>query len=182
LPKALVEALRSEKELNLSGLVRLPEKRPALGGLLAESSLFIREDTWLNKAEFGPKWLTHPAVVGVVMEALHYRDRREYDLSAFCVMANHIHVLFTPLAQPNGSCISLNKIMQSLKRHTARQANLILGRDGTFWQDESYDHVVRDHGEFARILHYVLENPMKAGLLSQWDEWEWTFCKPELLL
>ena len=60
--------------------------------------------------------------------------------------------------------------MQSLKRHTARQSNLILSREGPFWQDESYDHVVRDGPEFLRTIEYILENPVKAGLVSNWDD------------
>ncbi len=75
----------------------------------------------------------------------------------------------------------LHKIMQSLKRPTARQANLLLGREGAFWQDESYDHVIRDNDEYIRIINYVLENPVKAGLASKWDEWQWNYCKPDRL-
>jgi putative transposase len=67
--------------------------------------------------------------------------------------------------------------MQSLKRHTARQANILLGRKGAFWQDESYDRVIRDHDEYIRIVHYVLENPVKARLVSKWDDWKGTYCK-----
>ena len=67
--------------------------------------------------------------------------------------------------------------MQSLKCHTARQANKILGSEGAFWRDESYDHVIRDGEEHARIIHYVLENPVKAGLASNWDEWQWRYCE-----
>ena len=67
--------------------------------------------------------------------------------------------------------------MQSLKRYTARQANKILGREGAFWQDESYDRMIRDGEEYARIIDYVLENPVKAGLVSKWEEWRWTYCK-----
>jgi putative transposase len=67
--------------------------------------------------------------------------------------------------------------MQSLKRHTARQANLALGRQGAFWQDESYDHVVRNAGEFERIVSYILENPVKAGLVSDWQAWPWSYLK-----
>ncbi len=71
--------------------------------------------------------------------------------------------------------------MQSLKRHTARQANIVLDRKGALWQDESYDHVIRDNEEYIRIINYVLENPVKAGLVSKWDEWPWTFCKSDMV-
>ena len=121
-------------------------------------------------------------------EALLYRDGKVFDLHAFCIMPNHVHAVFERLSksgwQPDHGdtleCHSdLPKIMQSLKRHTARQANLTLGREGAFWQDESYDHVIRDGEEYIRIVNYILEDPVKAGLVSRWDEWPWTYCRSE---
>jgi putative transposase len=67
--------------------------------------------------------------------------------------------------------------MHSLKRYTSRQANLILGREGQFWQHESYDHVVRDEQEFERIMLYILNNPLKASLVDSWEKWEWSYFK-----
>ena len=51
------------------------------------------------------------------------------------------------------------------------------GIQGQFWQHESYDHVVRDEAELLRIRRYVLNNPVRAGLVQQWDEWPWVCCK-----
>lgn len=139
----------------------------------------------LDKAEFGPRWLTQPKIAEIIKEALQYRNGREYDLFAFSIMSNHVHAVFEPLERTSDwhsdlPITPLNKIMQSLKRHTARKANIVLGREGTFWQDESYDHVIRDNGEFERIINYVLENPLEAGLVSKWEDWPWTFCKSNL--
>ena len=64
--------------------------------------------------------------------------------------------------------------MQRLKGYTATQANKLLGRSGAFWQPESYDHVVRP-GELPRILAYVAENPVKAGLVQEWQQWPHTY-------
>lgn len=61
--------------------------------------------------------------------------------------------------------------MHTLKRHTARQCNRLLGRHGAFWQDESYDHCVRDDGELERIFQYVEYNPVKAGLVAEPEQW-----------
>jgi hypothetical protein len=44
----------------------------------------------------------------------------------------------------------------------------MLGRQGDFWQHESYDHVVRDEAELARIVEYVRLNPARAGLPGEW--------------
>jgi putative transposase len=108
---------------------------------------------------------------------LHYRHGRVYDLDTFCIMANHVHVLFTPLAKPDGSYFALSAIMQSLKGYTARQANKLLNREGQFWQHESYDHIVRDAAELQRIRQYILYNPVKAGLVDNPEEWLWSYTK-----
>jgi REP element-mobilizing transposase RayT len=67
-----------------------------------------------------------------------------------------------------------------LKGYTARKANEILGRSGTFWEAESYDHQVRDQGEYLRIIKYVIENPVKACLVRNWRDWEWTWVADDL--
>ncbi|MGA3240052.1 MAG: hypothetical protein ABSG03_27580 [Bryobacteraceae bacterium] len=75
-------------------------------------------------------------------------------------MPNHVPVLLLPK-------MSLPVIMRWLKDSTARPANLILGRTGeAFWQDESFDHRVRDEAELDRLVHYVEYNPVSAGLAA----------------
>lgn len=69
----------------------------------------------------------------------------------------------------------LASIMQSLKGYTARQCNLLLERRGTFWEHESFDHVVRNPQEWERIVAYVLNNPVKARLVKNWQDWEWSY-------
>src|SRR5687767_16024975 len=102
---------------------------------------------------------------------MQYRDGKVFDLHAFCIMSNHVHAVIEPSKSDwQSDLLPVSKIMQSLKRHTARQANIVLDRKGAFWQDESYDHVIRDNEEYIRIINYVLENPVKAGLASKWDE------------
>ena len=136
-------------------------------------------DSVLNRAQFGPTWLRDARIAQLVSESLHYRDARFYTLLAFCIMPNHVHVIFTPLRESEDTYYSMAKIMQSLKGYTAYKANRILGRRGAFWQHESYDHVVRSAAEGRRILNYVLNNPVKAGLVQDWSEWPWSYCSPE---
>ena len=83
-------------------------------------------------------------------------------------MANHIHVLITPH-------VEVSKLMHSLKRFTARKANQILGLTGQpFWQDESYDRLVRDELECRRITNYIEMNPVKAGLVTTPEAFPWS--------
>jgi putative transposase len=150
---------------------------------------FVKFEDILHKAETGPTWLKEERVAKVVADALHHRDGKVYRLEAYCIMSNHVHAVFAPFLSaeelrevllPEGlRFISknppLDRIMKSLKGYSAWEANGVIGRRGTFWQRESYDHVVRDNVEFSRIVKYVLNNPVKAGLSPTWREWKWSY-------
>ncbi len=177
LPYEVITSLREERERAKSALENIPESKRAKQNYLDEHRYFGKWDAYLDKAESGPRWLSQPEIAEIVKEALCYRDGKVFDLHAYCIMSNHVHVVFEPLSTSERRS-DLPKIMQSLKSHTAREANILLNRQGAFWQAESYDHVIRDNGEYTRILNYVLENPVKAGLVLQWDQWQWTYCKP----
>lgn len=92
------------------------------------------------------------------------REWALYELYAWVVMPNHVHVLLQPLKP-------LRAVTRALKSASARAANVILGRTGMpFWQAESYDHWVRDQTEFNRIVRYIERNPVKAGLVERMDD------------
>ena len=134
---------------------------------------FSEMDGYLD-AGHGPLWLGEPEIADIVKEALHYRDGKEYLLHAYTIMPNHVHMVLTL-----GNELKLFEVLQSLKRHTARQCNKILLRTGAFWQHESYDHVIRD-GEFGRIIFYVLRNPIKAGLSKTLKGWPYSYVSSDL--
>src|SRR5260370_35393164 len=82
-------------------------------------------------------------------------------------MPNHVRMLILPQA-------ALSLITHWIKGRTARQANLLLGRTGeSFWQHESYDHWVRSEPELQRIVAYIEENPVSAGLAATPQDWPW---------
>jgi REP element-mobilizing transposase RayT len=140
---------------------------------------FGRWDGYLDRAASGPTWLKQARIAKLVSESLSYRDGRVYGLDAFCIMPNHVHMVMQPLQQADGTFHSLSKIMHSLKGYTGRKANELLGRTGAFWQRESYDHIVRDGGEWERIVHYVLTNPVEADLVENWQDWPWSYCRED---
>ena len=166
-----IEVIRRMKEESTSEIAKLTRIIDGEGQENAIRSLrkrfYGRYDLELDSSSFGPTWLALPDIAQIVCEALHYRDTHVFTLEAYCVMPNHVHLLCTPLPCKTGY-ISIASIMHSLKGHTARQANLKLGRQGDFWQHESYDHVVRDSAELDRIVKYVLANPVRAGLTHKW--------------
>jgi REP element-mobilizing transposase RayT len=131
----------------------------------------------LHNTTSGPFWLGEAEIAGVAVQEMHQHDKRLYDLDAFCVMSNHMHLVFTPLPKEDGTYHALPAIMQAIKGRSAYQANLLLNRRGAFWQHENYDHVVRDEAEWRRIIIYTLNNPVKAGLVQHWHDWLWSYCK-----
>jgi putative transposase len=138
---------------------------------------FGKSDEYLDSVLTGPDWLRRSDVAGVVSEAIRHRDGKKYHLLSFCIMPNHIHLV----VNVERSDASLDRILQSLKAFTALKANRILGHSGAFWQHESYDHVVRDDIELERIVWYVLQNPVKARLCRQWQDWRWSYVKEGLI-
>jgi len=177
IPAALLNALHTEAERELAALEREPDSSERAERIYREQrALFGRWDKALDMGQ-GPAWLRQPDIAGLVAQAMHYFDGQRYDLLAFCIMPNHVHVVLTPLSSGE-TCYPLAQTMHSVKGYTARQANLLLVRSGPFWQHESYDHFVRDPAELERIIGYVLHNPVKAKLCEQWRDWPWTYVTP----
>ncbi len=173
LPHAVIEQLKATREAEMQAATT-DEAR-----YLAERRYFGRFDQQLHQA-IGPHYLKQPALAQLVANSLHYRNKRVYRLDIFTIMSNHVHVMFAPLQKgvnPDGTpqYHKLSKILQSLKRYTAFECNQLLGRQGAFWQAESYDHVVRDTAEWQRIVRYILNNPVKSGLVSEWQQWPYTY-------
>ncbi|MDE3136692.1 MAG: transposase [Acidobacteriota bacterium] len=98
-------------------------------------------------------------IARVVADAIRYYQGKRYELFAWCVMPNHVHVVFSPREEHR-----LQSILHSWKSYSAQAANRILGRNGPFWQREYFDHLIRSEASLWKIIRYVSENPRKAGL------------------
>jgi REP element-mobilizing transposase RayT len=178
IPVAVLRELAAEADRVEAMLLNMkdPDDRQ-VQAYLEQRRLFGKWDEALHIVRSGPTWLRQPEIAQVVTDALILRDGEVYELHAYCIMPNHVHLVFMPLAKPDGTYHALSSIMHSLKRYTAQQANLLLERHGEFWQHESYDHVVRDEAERVRIVRYVLQNPEKAELVAPGERWPWSYSK-----
>jgi REP element-mobilizing transposase RayT len=115
----------------------------------------------------GACYLRDPRIADLVQNNLWHHDGVKYRLLAWVVMPNHIHVLIEVWQAP------LGKILQSWKGYTAKEANRILGREGTFWEEDYFDRYIRDEVHFRRVVRYIEINPVKAGLVRVAAEWPW---------
>jgi REP element-mobilizing transposase RayT len=95
----------------------------------------------------------------LVAGALHHFDGDRYHLDDFIVMPNHVHLLVCLVG-----ATEIEAQCHSWKKYSAGQINRLLGQSGRFWQEESFDHLVRSPEQFERLEQYIAENPEKAGL------------------
>ncbi|RYG21387.1 hypothetical protein EON82_18925 [bacterium] len=159
LPAALVQEYWDE----ISFLVGALERR-----LGREATEFERSDIrrkcagrverYLD-AGHGSCVLKNPIAASIAQKSITMYDGGRYDLHAWCVMHNHAHLILTPL---NGW--SLEKITYDMKHGSSRLINRAIGRRGRLWQNESFDHLVRNEVRLERFTKYVLDSPLKAGL------------------
>ena len=169
LPQTIINQLRITRH-QLSKRKTVTAGWTADNRLLQYKRLFAKVDAILDNAKTGPLWLKQADVADLVQRALLEKYAHLYTLWSYVVMANHLHVFLKPTSQP-----AIGSITKYLKGYTAREANRLLNRTGQpFWQDESFDHWARDRAEFFRIVDYIENNPVKAGLVENPEDWLWS--------
>jgi len=151
LPKVVVDRWENE-------LATMPEAR-------ASAERRQRIEQYLDSGA-GQCWLSRPQIAETVENALLFFDRQRYGLEAWVIMPNHVHALFTPMADH-----TFSEILHSWKSYTSNEANRLLARSGEFWYPDYYDRFIRDAQHFARAIEYIEMNPVAAGLCLRPEDW-----------
>ncbi len=142
---------------------------------IKQKRIFKKYDDYLDKALQDPDYLNKNEIADIIKNTLHYPDGKEYFLICYCIMPNHVHLVFSLLKLNKG----ISKIMQSIKRVSSLKCNKLLNQKGKFWQEESFDRLVRDDTELYNIINYVTNNSVKAGLVDDWTKWKNTYLAKE---
>jgi REP element-mobilizing transposase RayT len=154
----------------LEGALPVRSEYPPPAHPLTEGQRFIAIDQRMDLALSGPVWLERPAVAACVAETLKLAEQqwKFYELIAWVIMPNHVHVLADAHRPPG-------EIGRAIRKTTARLANEILGRHGLpFWHDGSYEYFAQDEAEIERIARYIEANPVTAKLVDHAEEWPWS--------
>jgi putative transposase len=125
-----------------------------LYGSLAKNQI---AKTWTadETAQTGPQWLKEPAIAQTVIEILLEGATRElYELGAWVLMPNHVHILIRPKGD-------LAKRIAATKSISAKRLNR-----NPFWAKDYFDRLVFDRYEEQSVTTYILNNPIKAGLVN----------------
>ncbi len=147
------EALRSEWE-HLSKIEDVRERRTEL-------------EAYSDRGR-GECHLRRPDIAELVEKNLRQFSGERYELLAWAVMPNHVHVLFKV------GIVSMSETVGAWKRHTGRLANKNLGRRGAFWAEDYFDTYMRDADQEHRTVRYIENNPAKAKLVLEPKNWLWS--------
>lgn len=146
----------------------LPTGRAFPSGPQSSGKAFVCMDRLLDEQRAGPAYLRMPVIAEMVADLIGKGAACDYLSHAWVVMPNHVHLLITPQ-------VDVPVLLRRLKGASARESNKLLGQTGRpFWQEESYDRLVRSAGEFQRIEKYILQNPVRAGLARSAEEYRWS--------
>lgn len=116
--------------------------------------------------------LNQKEIAEIVVESLKYYHEKHFSLLAYCIMPNHVHLLINTNSYPYKDLFSLLKVIKGV---SANKINKLLNKSGQFWHHESYDRVVHDRNQLANVISYIKNNPVKAGLVQNWENWDYTY-------
>ncbi len=170
LPRHLVEKMAAELK-SVPPSLRDTEKEKRIAGYL--------------DAGRGSCVLRVPELAHLVQQTLlHFQDKR-YHVFAWCVMPNHVHVLFQA-----AEGWTMSSIVASWKKYTGRRINAYLRvhtmgavppgvsagleSGSPVWHRDYFDRYIRDDGHFATVVDYIHNNPVKAGLARRAEDWQWS--------
>ncbi len=167
MPRKVWRMLQRER----ARLEKLPPRigeTPKARKIREDKLIFALADRALDCASNGTMHLKDPVAAKIVEDSIIFGVPERYDLFAWCVMPNHVHVLLTPQWE-------LEDVTHGIKGYTALRINRLQeARGRVFWQDESYDHWARDDEEMMRIIAYIENNPIVAELCAKPEDWPWS--------
>ena len=168
LPPQVIEEIRDRN--------RRFEREAHLPALERSRIIFKQMEQWLDcRAEV--RWLEIPEVARSIMESIRgYEERDVWKIHEYVIMPTHAHLYFEFLegaaTYTDHEGKTLDNFMDCFKRLSGRRANSILSRNGEkFWQREWFDRWTRTQAEAEKVIRYIQNNPIKAGLVTRCQDW-----------
>jgi REP element-mobilizing transposase RayT len=147
---------------------------PSALQLQLQHKLLVQIDKYEDSG-CGQCFMKDGRVAKIVFDNLMFHNGKKYNLLKWCIMPNHVHVLIEVFRG-----ISLSEILHSWRSFTAHQINKLLNRIGQVWMMEYFDRYIRDSDHYEKVVNYIHNNPVKAGLVSSPTEYRWSSAFVEL--
>ena len=168
LPKAKLDLIRS---MRTCWEAKYPKPRSEKAWKEYAKTVTVSVDKWLDNGAGECHFKRKEFADELARSILHFQDQ-QYFVSCYVVMPNHCHLVIRPHVE-----FDLEDILGSIKGVVSRFVNKEIGTEGSLWQQESYDRIVRDEEHLYHVVQYIGNNPSLAGLpKSQWYRWvhpEW---------
>jgi putative transposase len=111
----------------------------------------------------------------ITFNSIKFHDGKKYKLFTCVIMETHAHVILQPLKESEDNYFSLAQIMHSIKSYSSHKINRKMNLKGNIWLDENYDRIIRDDNDIFEKRQYIINNPQKAGLVENPEEYRWFF-------
>lgn len=182
LPKEVVAKLKAKKEaaIQKEKARKLPQEEEENVIASIKKQYLVEFNESLDFAQTGSLVLKRPEVAKIVIDKFKQYDNQYYYLLAYCVMPNHVHILMDFSAQiyertdefAEDKYMQLSRVMQLIKGGSSIEINRLLNQKGTtVWQAENFDTYIRNEKHKEIVINYILNNPVKAGLVKDWEEY-----------
>lgn len=108
-------------------------------------------------------------VAKIIKDEIEFRMINETRMFCFCIMPDHLHMLLS-LTDDYTQKGTLQHWVSAFKRYTSRITNQMFDIK-PLWQKNFYDHIVRKEESLLKIAEYIVENPVRKGMVSEWEEY-----------
>lgn len=179
LPRSVIHNLCEEYEYKKKELPETGDPRYHQMTQDLRETIFGQYDYQLDTHLYGSCILRETKAASLLADRIAAFDGHLYDLLAYCIMPNHIHLLLCvkPLDPGKERFTPLPKIMKLIKGGSARLINQAMGKNGQLWCIDYFDRFIRSEEHLERTWHYIQQNPVKAGLVQKVEDWPWTRVK-----
>lgn len=107
------------------------------------------------------------SVCSFVLSELAAKTAGRIEITAYCLMPDHGHLLLTGLHQGSDIPDAIRQWKQATGFWYAR----LRGR--RLWQRKYWDYVLRDSDDSIAIARYVVSDPVRSDLTTQLDSYQW---------
>jgi len=109
----------------------------------------------------------------VILKACLHWNGRGWKMYAAVVMPDHFHLITSLEEEAALTKQAVAHLMRSIKGYSAREVNKLRGVKGSLWQAEYHDRSLLGEQAFKGAVKYLLNNPVKAGLVERPEDYPW---------
>ena len=136
---------------------------------------------WVYGSSRNIVYIPHDKRCQILINVLNYtREKLKYLLHSYVIMPDHMHlILSTGDKSPDTRFeenvpANISRIMHAIKGRSARLTNQQLKKTGSIWQEDFYEHCIRNRKDYEEKLNYIHYNPVRAGFVDEPGDFQYS--------